>query len=184
MDKVARRPRGRQARATYGSPAGHDILWPQLLEALQLTKDDRLLDVGCGGGAFLRHVQETVGCEIAGVDHSRDMVKLSRPFAALGDADALPFEDGYFTTVSSIQMFMFCPDPVRVLSEMHRVGGRLALWTTAPEGRGTDAAPEPVASRGHFHTDDQLVAYARAAGYAEARIAARDDWSQLLAAQP
>jgi SAM-dependent methyltransferase len=184
VDRLARSPHGRRARQQYGSPTSHDFLWPQLLEALQLTKDDRLLDVGCGGGAFLRHVQETIGCEIAGVDHSRDMVKLARPLAALGEADALPFQDGYFTAVSSIQMFMFCPDPVAVLREMHRVGGRLALWTTAPEGRGTPASPEPIASRGHFHTDEELVAFATAAGYSEARIAARDEWAQLLAAQP
>jgi ubiquinone/menaquinone biosynthesis C-methylase UbiE len=183
-DRIARRPHGRQARATYGSPTSHDFLWPQLLDALQLTADDRLLDVGCGGGAFLRHVRETIGCEVAGVDHSRDMVKLAQPLAALGDAEALPFEDGYFTAVASIQMFMFCPDPVAVLREMHRVGGRVAVWTTAPEGRGTPASPEPIASRAFFHTDDELVSYALAAGYSEARLAARDEWSQLLYAQP
>jgi len=183
-DRIARRPHGRQAREIYGSPTSHDFLWPQLLDALQLTKDDRLLDVGCGGGAFLRHVRETIGCEVAGVDHSRDMVKLARPYAALGDADALPFEDGYFTAVASIQMFMFCADPVAVLRELHRVGGRVAIWTTAPEGKGTPAAPEPIASRGHFHTDEELLSYAAAAGFTEARIAARDEWSQLLYAQP
>lgn len=112
------------------------------------------------------------------------MVKRSRPFAALGAADALPFEDGSFTAVSSIGMFMFCPDPAAVLREMHRVGGRLGLWTTAPEGRGTPAAPEPFASRGHFHTDTELVEYALAAGYSDARLAVRDEWSQLLVAQP
>ena len=168
----------------YGSPTSHDFLWPQLLEALQLTTDDRLLDVGCGGGAFLRHVRDTIRCEVAGVDHSRTMVKLAEPFAVLGEADALPFEDGWFTAVSSLQMFMFCPDPVAVLREMHRVGGRVAIWTTAPEGRGSPASPEPVASRGHFHTDEELVAYALEAGYRDARIAARDEWSQLLTAQP
>ena len=181
---LARRPHGRQARKQYGSPTSHDFLWPQLLEALQLTKDDRFLDVGCGGGALIRHVRDTVGCTVAGVDHSRAMVKLARPYAALGDADALPFADDAFTAIASIQMFMFCPDPVRVLAEMHRVGGRVAIWTTAPEGRGTPASPEPVASRAHFHTDEELVAYAHAAGFAEARIAARDDWAQLLYAQP
>jgi SAM-dependent methyltransferase len=183
-DRIARRPHGRKARALYASPTSHDFLWPPLLESLQLTRNDRLLDVGCGGGAFLRHVRETIGCEVAGVDHSPEMVELARPYAVLGEADALPFEDGRFTAVASIQMFMFCPDPVGVLREMRRVGGRLALWTTAPEGRGTPAAPEPVASRGHFHSDEELLACALAAGFGDARIAARDEWSQLLAAQP
>jgi SAM-dependent methyltransferase len=186
-DKLARRPHGREARKTYGSPTSHDFLWPQLLDALQLHEDDRLLDVGCGGGAFIRHVRETIGCEVAGVDHSRDMVKLAQPYAALGDADALPFETGYFTAVSSIQAFMFFEDPVRVLREVRRVLdpelGRGAIWTTAPEGRGTQASPEPIASLGHFHTDERLLEYSRIAGFAEPRIAVRDDWAQLFVVQ-
>jgi SAM-dependent methyltransferase len=185
---MARKPWGRAARKVYGSPTAHDFLWPAILDALQLTEEDRLLDVGCGGGAFLRHVRETVGCKVAGVDHSRAMVQLAAPYAALGNAHALPFETGYFTAVSSIVAFMFFADPVRVLSEMHRVldpdRGRVAIWTASPESRGTPASPEPVASRGHFHTDEELIALAREAGFSEARIAQRDEWAQLLAAQP
>src|SRR4051812_46119818 len=82
VDRMARKPFGRAARRNYGSPTAHDFLWPGILDALQLTKDDRLLDVGCGGGAFIRHVRETIGCEVAGVDHSRQMVKLAQPYAA------------------------------------------------------------------------------------------------------
>jgi SAM-dependent methyltransferase len=181
---MARRPHGRRARATYGSPTAHDFLWPRVLEALELTKEDRLLDVGCGGGAFLRHVRDTVGCRVAGVDHSRQMVKLAQPYAALGDAQALPFETGYFTAVSSIVAFMFFPDPVQALREMRRVLdpelGRAAIWTASPESRGTPASPEPVASRGHFRTDDELVELGRAAGFPAAHIAAREEWGQLL----
>jgi SAM-dependent methyltransferase len=186
-DKIARRPHGREARKLYGSPTSHDFLWPQLLDALQLTKDDRLLDVGCGGGAFIRHVRDTIGCEVAGVDHSRAMVKLAQPHAALGAADALPFETGYFTALSSIQAFMFFADPVLVLREMRRVldpeRGRGAIWTTAPEGRGSPASPEPIASLGNFHTDERLLEYARIAGFAAPRIAARDEWTQLFVIQ-
>jgi len=185
---MARKPWGRAARKTYGADDAHSFLWPGLLDALALTKDDRLLDVGCGGGAFLRHVRETVGCEVAGVDHSRLMVKLAAPYAALGDAQALPFETGYFTAVSSIVAFMFLDDPEQALREMRRVldpdSGRVAIWTASPESRGTPASPEPVASRAHLYTDEELVQLARAAGFREARLAQRDEWGQLLAAQP
>jgi len=185
---MARKPWGRAARTTYGADDSHSFLWPGLLDALALTKDDRLLDVGCGGGAFLRHVRETIGCKIAGVDHSRLMVKLAAPYAALGDAQALPFETGYFTAVSSIVAFMFLDDPEQALREMRRVldpeRGRVAIWTASPESRGTPASPEPVASRAHTYTDEELVQLARAAGFREARLAERDEWGQLLAAQP
>jgi SAM-dependent methyltransferase len=186
-DRVARRPHGKQARETYASPTSHDFAWPVVLDALALGRQDRLLDVGCGGGVFLRHVQAVVGCEVAGVDHSRDMVKIAEPLAVLGRAEELPFDDGEFTAVSSLVAFFFFPDPVLALREMRRVldpeRGRGAIWTTAPEGRGTPASPEPIASLGHFHSDEQLLEYARIAGFPKPRIAARDEWAQLFVIQ-
>jgi ubiquinone/menaquinone biosynthesis C-methylase UbiE len=185
-DRIARRPHGREARETYSDPESHSFAWPPVLEALALTAEDRLLDVGCGGGVFMRHVRETVGCEVTGVDHSREMVELSG--GVYGDAGALPFDDASFTAVSSIVAFFFFSDPVRALREMRRVldpaCGRVAIYTTAPEAKGTMAAPYPLATRGHFYTDGELVALAREAGFGRARIAAREDWAQLLAAQP
>jgi SAM-dependent methyltransferase len=185
-DRVARRPHGPKARETYGDPEAHSFAWPPVLDALALGPDDRLLDVGCGGGVFMRHVRETVGCEVAGVDHSRDMVEISG--GVYGDAASLPFEAGSFTAVSSIVAFFFFPDPVQALREMLRVldpgKGRIAIYTTAPEAKGTMAAPYPLATRGRFYTDDELVALAREAGFGRASIAYREDWAQLLAAQP
>ena len=170
-DRVARRPHGRRARETYGSPTSHDFAWSHVLEALELEPDDRLLDVGCGGGSFLRHVRDTVGCEVAGVDHSRDMVKLAAPFATLGRA---------------VVAFFFFPDPVRALSEMRRVldpeRGRVAVYTTAPEAKGSPAAPYPLATRGQFYSDEELVALPLEAGFSEARLAFREPWAQLLVA--
>jgi ubiquinone/menaquinone biosynthesis C-methylase UbiE len=186
-DRIARRPHGRNARKTYASPTSHDFAWPPVLEALALDQHDRLLDVGCGGGVFLRHVRDRIGCEVVGVDHSRDMVRLAAPYAVLGSADALPFRDGEFTAVSSLVAFFFFADPVRALREMRRVldreQGRVAIYTTAPEAKGSPAAPYPLATRGHFYTDEELVALARSAGFAEARLVGREEWAQLLFAR-
>jgi SAM-dependent methyltransferase len=185
-DRIARRPHGRKARETYGDPEAHSFAWQSVLDALALEPYDRLLDVGCGGGVFMRHVRDTVGCEVAGVDHSRDMVALSG--GVYGDAAALPFAEASFTAVSSIVAFFFFPDPVEALREMRRVldpdHGRIAIYTTAPEAKGTMAAPYPLATRGHFYTDEELVSLAGEAGFRSARIAYREDWAQLLAAQP
>jgi cyclopropane fatty-acyl-phospholipid synthase-like methyltransferase len=76
-DRIARRPHGRKARATYGAADAHSFLWEPVLETLELGSEDRLLDVGCGGGAFLQRARQS-GCAIAGLDHSRDMVRLAR----------------------------------------------------------------------------------------------------------
>jgi ubiquinone/menaquinone biosynthesis C-methylase UbiE len=186
-DRIARRPHGRKARETYASPTAHDFAWPHVLAALDLQPDDRLLDVGCGGGVFLRHVQAEIGCEVVGVDHSRDMVKIAAPLAVHGRAEELPFADGEFTAVSSLVAFFFFPDPVRALREMRRVldpdRGRIAIFTTAPEAKGSPAAPYPLATRGHFYADDELVRLPLEAGFREARIAFREPWAQVLFAQ-
>jgi ubiquinone/menaquinone biosynthesis C-methylase UbiE len=190
-DRIARRPSGRKARETYGAADAHAFLWEPVLKALALQPDDRLLDVGCGGGSFLRRARKS-RCEIAGVDHSRDMVKLAREKTGarieLAEVEAMPFADGEFTAVSCLVAFFFFADPVAALREMRRVldpeRGRLAVMTTAPEAKGTDAAPYPLATRGRFHTDGELVALAHEAGWREARIAHRERWAQLLVAQP
>ena len=188
-DKLARRPHGRRARATYGADDVHSFAWPDVLAGLSLGPEDRLLDVGCGGGVFLRHAQRETGCSVQGVDHSREMVRLARPLAVQGEATALPFEDGAFTAVSSIAAFFFFPDSLGALREMRRVlapDGRLAVYTTSPEAKGTMAAPYPVATRGHFYSDDELRELALAAGFANVTISRPDEsgWAQLIAAQP
>jgi ubiquinone/menaquinone biosynthesis C-methylase UbiE len=189
-DRVARRPHGRAARKTYGADDVHSFVWEPVLEALRLTPDDALLDVGCGGGVFLRRALES-GCRGVGLDHSRDMVRLAhktlagRAQVVRGSAEALPFADGEFTAVSSLVAFFFFPDPVAALEEFRRVldreRGRIAVFTTAPEMKGTPAAPYPLASRGHFYEDDELVELARRAGFGGAEVR-RHDGGQLLVA--
>src|SRR5215212_5769031 len=105
-DRIARRPHGRAARATYGASDVHSFAWEPVLAALELGPDDLLLDVGCGGGVFLRRALES-GCRAVGLDHSRDMVRLTgetnaeavadgRLRVVLGPAEQLPFADGQF----------------------------------------------------------------------------------------
>jgi len=102
----------------------------------------------------------------------------------------LPFTDGEFTAISSIVAFFFFPRPVDALKEMRRVldpeHGRIAICTTSPEAKGSPAAPYPLATRGHFYTDDELSQLAREAGFTTVAVTRTDDsgWAQLLAAQP
>jgi SAM-dependent methyltransferase len=192
-DRVARKPRGRAARKTYGADDVHSFAWEPVLEALQLTSDDELLDVGCGGGVFLRRALET-GCDGVGVDHSADMVQLARQITAgrvpivHASADRLPFEPGAFTAVSSIVAFFFFPDPVAALREFRRVldpaRGRLAVFTTPPELKGTPAAPYPLATRGNFFDDEELGGHARSAGFGKVEVRRPLDGAQLLFARP
>jgi hypothetical protein len=64
--------------------------------------------------------------------------------------------------------------------------GRIAIYTTSPEAKGTMAAPYPLATRGHFYPDEELQRLALEAGFSTAQVTRPDEsgWAQLLAAQP
>jgi ubiquinone/menaquinone biosynthesis C-methylase UbiE len=169
-DRVARRPSGSRARHVYGAEDVHAFARRAILDALALGPDDHLLDLGCGGGLLLRDALAT-SASATGVDHSEEMVDLARERApgarvVLASAESLPFEDATFSAVAMSIVFFFLEDPVGVLRECRRVlrpGGRLAVYTTGSELCGTPAAPEPIASRGHFYTDEELIELARRA---------------------
>jgi SAM-dependent methyltransferase len=183
LDRVARRPAGARARTVYGSEDVHDFARRAILEALALGPEDRLLEIGCGGGLLLRDARAT-GAHVVGLDHSEEMVRLAAEHAVVvhASADALPFADDTFTAVAMSVVFIFLPDPAEVLAECRRVlepGGRLAVYTTGPELRGTPAAPEPLASLSHFHTDAELAALAADAGFMHVAVA-NEGGGQLL----
>lgn len=174
----------------YGAEDVHDFARVAILDALRLGAGDHLLEIGCGGGLLLRDALRT-GCQATGVDHSDEMVQLARERAPgsrvlLAEANRLPFTDDTFSAVAMSVVFFFLDDPLAVLGECRRVlrqEGRLAVYTTAPELRGTPAAPEPMASHSHFYTDDQLRELARTSGFSRATVG-NDNGGQLLLARP
>ncbi|MDG6991317.1 MAG: methyltransferase domain-containing protein [Nitrososphaerota archaeon] len=182
-DRRARKPAGVEARTTYRDPVYHRPNFKAILHRLDLRDDDVLLEVGCGGGAFLSEALER-GCTAAGVDHSADMVDVAREAnrkaVAEGrleireaEAESLPFPDRQFTCVVCTGVFALVSDPAKVMAEMHRVlrgRGRVVLFTDSEELRGTEAAPEPIASHSKFFSDEELVQMALEAGFAEAEV--------------
>ncbi len=188
-DRVARCPSGSRARRVYSAEDIHDFARRAILEALALGPSDHLLEIGCGGGLLLRDALLT-GARATGLDHSEGMVKIARERApgagvVLAKAERLPFPDDTFSAVAMSVVFFFLDDPVGVLRECSRVlqaGGRLAVYTTAPELRGTPAAPEPIASQGHFYNDAELAQLANSAGLSGSTVL-NEGGGQLLTAR-
>ncbi len=182
-DRRARRPSGPESRAIYRDPIYHRPNFKAILKLLDLKPRDFLLEVGCGGGAFLKDALES-GCRAAAIDHSPDMLRVAREQNrdALRDnrlefretdAAMLPFPDGMFTCAVMTGVFGFLPRPIEALHEVFRVlqpGGRFLLYTGSRELRGTPAAPEPVASRLYFYEDHELESMARRAGFSETHL--------------
>lgn len=128
-----------------GSPKSNLIA----IERLELTGQDRFLDIGCGPGAALEHAAST-GARVAGVDPSPAMVarasnRVPSAEVRLGSAESIPFEDGEFNVVINISSFHHWADRNAGLVEVLRVlepGGRLHVVEGAlrdgKDGHGLD----------------------------------------------
>jgi ubiquinone/menaquinone biosynthesis C-methylase UbiE len=94
----------------------------------------RILDIGCGTGTFLAGCMATgLDIEGMGLDLSFSMVHKAQAKAdsmkegkpslsfTVGDAEQLPFEDGYFDMVSCSNSFHHYADQPRAVREMRRV---------------------------------------------------------------
>ena len=95
------------------------------LERTGLEAGWRVLDVGCGAGAFLRLVAERGG-EPYGVDASEALIAFARtrlPHADLrvGEMEDLPWGDNTFDLVTGFNSFFFANDMVAALREAGRV---------------------------------------------------------------
>jgi len=135
----SRRHFDRWSRSYESDPSSRRLaaLQQAALDALALESGDRLLDVGCGSGAAVRHAAPTVERAI-GVDLSPGMIERARGLAKAipeaefleCDSEALPFEAGTFTAVLCTTAFHHFPAPSRAVNEMARVlapGGRVVL---------------------------------------------------------
>lgn len=109
---------------------------PTYEAALQWTglePGQRVLDIGCGVGTFLRLVAER-GAAPCGIDASKELVEFARgrlPDADLrvGEMEDLPWHDDTFDLVTGFNAFFFADDMVAALREAGRVARRGAPVT-------------------------------------------------------
>ena len=129
-------------RLNESNASAHEVL----ASLLEPRPGERWLDVGTGGGGLAFALAQR-GAEVVGVDVAEDGIANAREAAAardvrvefaVGDAQALPFEDGAFEGVASAFGIIFAPDRVRASAELARVcrsGGSLGLTLMPMDSR-------------------------------------------------
>ncbi|MBO4384721.1 MAG: methyltransferase domain-containing protein [Clostridia bacterium] len=118
-----------------GSDPESDIRYQANTAARYIKDSDRVLELGCGQGANLRHLASVFpGAELTGVDLSPAMTKDDPPNVRVLERDynSLPeFGDGYFDAVIAIETIVHNTDKDRTFREINRLlkpGGTLVVY--------------------------------------------------------
>jgi len=118
----------------------------ELVEALDIVPDERVLDVACGSGNGALAAARRAWGNTAGADFVPSLLERGRERAAAerldvefveADATNLPFGEGEFDVVMSIFGAMFAADQEKAAAELLRgckPGGRIGMANWVPDG--------------------------------------------------
>ena len=112
------------------------------LEILNPQKDERILDLGCGCGAFIAYCS-MLGADCVGIDYSPNIVESANNFlrtkglkgeARVGDVEDTDFPDNSFDKIISCDLYEHLTknSQIRMLKEAYRVlkpGGFILIKT-------------------------------------------------------
>jgi sarcosine/dimethylglycine N-methyltransferase len=159
------------------------IATSELVDLLEITPEDHVLDAGSGIGGTARYVAGQRRCRVTAIDLTEDYCESSRWLNRLvgldeqitvrqGDVIDLPIADATFQAVFSQHVQMNVADKPRLYREARRVlvdGGRLAIWDVTSGERGELDYPLPWADEpelSHLVTSEQLRAVVGSSGFA------------------
>jgi len=158
------------------------LLNDRTLASLHLQEDDRVLDIGFGGGYLLAQMcKSLVSGHLVGVDASAAMVrragkKFRRTMGRgvidllLADAEALPFADAAFDKISTVNSIFYWRDLGKGIQEIHRVlrsAGRLVLTFTDQQ----DLEKQGFSPFGvHSYSADKVAMVLREAGFKQIEL--------------
>ena len=179
---------------TTGSGPWYGLVW-DALERRELLRGARVLEIGCGGGAFAARLADNGAGAVVGQDYSpvaieHAQTQFQRPNLSfeVGDIQEIAYPTGDFDVVVSCETIEHVPDPRRAIVELARVlnstgtlllttpnymslSGLHRLWREAT-GRGWDEGGQPIV---HWTTLPRTVSWLRHSGLSVRRVAG-DGW--------
>ena len=117
-----------------GRTSPYEQAWSALADLTGIGPGTRLLDVGCGDGAFCE-IAAAFGAEVHGVDAEPERIAVAAERVPQGDfrlalMEDLPWPDGAFDVVTGLNAFQYALDVDLALKEARRVtraDGRVAI---------------------------------------------------------
>ena len=133
------------ARIQRAIAESHDLVVRRntFMETLNLRTGEKVLELGCGGGSYTFEAAQFVGPtgHVSAIDISTDQIAAARERCArfawvqcqVGNLLELPYQDGEFDAVYSVQVLEYAGDLGKAFHEIHRVlrsGGRFVNLST------------------------------------------------------
>ena len=162
---------------------------------LTFQEDNQVLDIGCGGGATLKRMSGYIKTgHLTGVDYSKVSVSLTQELNKIdiqngkmevleSSVENLPFQDGAFDKIITVESFYFWPNPLESLKEVFRVlkeGGTFLLVAEIYQKEGL--GQEAVENVARYHllnpTPEEFQEMFEQAGFSGVRIHTKEgeDW--------
>lgn len=163
----------------------HESLAQWGVSHLDISKDDVILDIGCGGGVNVERFLKMTENKVYGLDYSEVAVEKSKKLnqkaieegrcqVIQGSVSELPFDDEAFDIVTGFETVYFWPDFVNDLKEVRRVLKEDGIIFICNEAipRDGDARQEELKELldMNIYSDDELDQSLRQAGFSDVII--------------
>ena len=177
----ARNPQGKLGNQLIDKMnVNHEGLAKWSLSHLDISKDNVILDIGCGGGVNVKRFLKMTENKVYGIDYSElaveRSIKLNKSAVDEGKCEIikgsvsnLPFNDNSFDIVTGFETVYFWPDFVNDLKEVLRVlkdDGIIFIANEALPKEGDERQKELIELLDmKIYSEDELVESLKLAGF-------------------
>ncbi len=158
----------------------------KMAELAEISKDDIVLDAGCGVGGYSIFLAKTFGCKVHGITITPRQVDIARNNAfKAGVADLVEFhemdylhtefEDEKFTAVCGLESICYAESKKAFIAEAHRIlkpGGKVIVADGFASREKYEGSDEKMMNRwldgwlvNQLDTPSQFASHAQEAGY-------------------
>ena len=188
----ARKPEGFLGKIMVNgmNGGGHAAMANWALTSVKIDADDRILDIGCGGGANItRLLQRTQQGTLTGIDFSPVSVRKSTKVNAKaiqegrcrvleGNVADLPFAEGSFDVVTAFETIYFWPDIEHCFNEVKKVlkpGGQFVIVNESDGSGEMDAKWESMIEGMHTYTPEEIRHHLTNVGFRDLNITVNEE---------
>jgi len=177
----------------------HEPLTQWGLSKVEISSNDVILDVGCGGGKTLGQLAQLAPLgKVFGIDISPDMVKYSKEVnkeliaqnrvkVVEGSVEKMSFPDDYFDLVTAVETYFFWSnfrDAVREIRRVIKPGGKLLLVNEMLKNGMYEVKNAKLIEETHVHliTLQEIQNAMYSIGYADVQVFTETEspWNAIL----